>query len=115
MIANKNEINTAYLSTKLPWKLFILIPSTDGCPLHYAEKEGDLPGWGTDIGSALDLTREECEMKCNHEKACMSFEHSPTQMKCNLNKIAEPSQRPYKDFVFCTKMAASEWGGYYLG
>ena len=107
--------NTAYLSIKLSSKLFILMPSTGGCPLHYVEKEGDLPGWGTDLGSALDLTREECAMKCNREKACMSFEHSPTQMKCNLNKIAEPSQRPYKDFVFCTKMAGLGYGGYYWG
>ena len=106
---------TAYSSIKLSCKLFILMPSTGGCPLHYVEKEGDLPGWGTDLGSALDLTREECAMKCNREKTCMSFEHSPTQMKCNLNKIAEPSQRPYKDFVFCTKMAGLGYGGYYYG
>ena len=74
-----------------------------GCPSGYAEKEGDLPGWGTDIGSALDLTRQECAQKCNGEKRCMSFDHSNTQMKCNLNKIPYPSQGPNKDFIFCTK------------
>ena len=68
------------------------------------EKKGDLPGWGTDIGRALDLTRQQCAEKCNGENRCMSFEHSDTEMKCNLNKIAEPSQGPYHDFVFCTKI-----------
>ena len=68
------------------------------------EKQGDLPGWGTDIGSALHLTRQECAEKCDGEKICMSFEHSDTEMKCNLNKIAEPSQGPFRDYVFCTKI-----------
>ena len=70
-----------------PCEYIFLIATAVGCPSGYAEKEGDLPGWGTDIGSALDLTRQECAQKCNGEKRCMSFEHSNTQMKCNLNKI----------------------------
>ena len=82
---------------------FWLIPLTGACPNGYAEREGDLPGWGTDIGSSLDLTRQQCAEKCNGENNCKSFEHSDTDMKCNLNKIAEPSQGPYLDFVFCTK------------
>ena len=62
-----------------------------------------MPGWGTDIGSSLDLTKQQCAEKCNGENSCMSFEHSDTEMKCNLNKIAEPSLGPYRDYVFCTK------------
>ena len=73
------------------------------CPKGYAEREGDLPGWGTDIGSALNLTRQECAQKCNDEFSCMSFEHSHTELKCKLNKIAEPSQGPFRDYVFCIK------------
>ena len=63
-----------------------------------------MPGWGTDIGSSLDLTKQQCAEKCNGENSCMSFEHSDTDMKCNLNKIAEPSQGPFRDYVFCTKI-----------
>ena len=77
---------------------------TGACPNGYVEKQGDLPGWGTDIGSALHLTRQACAEKCDGENSCMSFEHSDTEMKCNLNKIAEPSQGPFRDYVFCTKM-----------
>ena len=62
-----------------------------------------MPGWGTDIGSSLDLTRLKCAEKCNGENSCRSFEHSDTEMKCNLNKISEPSQSPFRDYVFCTK------------
>ena len=83
---------------------FWLITLPGGCPNGYVERQGDLPGWGTDIGSALDLTRQECAEKCDGENSCMSFEHSDTEMKCNLNKIAEPSQGPFRDYVFCTKM-----------
>ena len=77
---------------------------TGGCPNGYVKKEGDLPGWGTNIGRALHLTRQQCAEKCNGENSCMSFEHSDTEMKCNLNKIAEPSRGPFRDYVFCTKM-----------
>ena len=83
---------------------FWLITLPGGCPNGYVERQGDLPGWGTDIGSALDLSRQECAEKCDGASSCMSFEHSDTEMKCNLNKIAEPSQGPFRDYVFCTKM-----------
>lgn len=73
------------------------------CPVGYEEKNGDVPGWGTDLGSALELTRGECARKCSEKDTCLSFEHSNTEMKCNLNKIAEPSSGPYKDYVFCKK------------
>ena len=78
---------------------------TGECPSGYAKRKGDLPGWGNGIGGSYDLTRRECAQKCNGDDRCMSFEHSDTQMKCNLNKIAEPSQGQYLDFVFCTKTA----------
>ena len=82
----------------------VSITTVGDCPPGYADREGDLPGWGTDIGSALDLSLEDCAERCNGEKTCLSFEHSPTQIKCNLNKIAEPSGGPYSDFIFCTKI-----------
>ena len=72
------------------------------CLFGYVEKVGHLPRHGSNIGS-FNVTKEECALKCNGEKTCLSFEHSNTNMKCNLNEIAEPSQGPYLDFIFCTK------------
>ena len=77
--------------------------ASDGCPSGYAERDGGLFGFSSDIGRSLDLTRHECALKCSGEKNCISFQHSYTQMKCNLSEIAEPSQAPYLDFIFCTK------------
>ena len=81
----------------------MLTALTGKCPPGYTKREGDLPGWGTGIGGSYDLSRDECAQKCNDDSSCMSFEHSDTQTKCNLNNIAEPSQGQYLDFVFCTK------------
>ena len=77
--------------------------ASGGCPSGYAQRHGGVPRFGSDLGSSLDLTKHECELKCNGEKSCMSFQHSFTQMKCNLSEIADPSQDPYLDFIFCTK------------
>ena len=79
------------------------IIASGGCPSGYAQIGGSVPGFGSDLGSSLDLTKHECALKCNGEKSCMSFQHSYTQMKCNLSEIADPSQAPYLDFIFCTK------------
>ena len=34
---------------------------------------------------------------------CLSFEQSKTKQLCNINRIAEPTQGPHEDFVFCMK------------
>ena len=72
------------------------------CLFGYVEKTGHLPRHGSNMGSS-NITKEECALKCNSEKSCLSFEYSNTYMKCKLNEIAEPSQVPYLDFIFCTK------------
>ena len=74
------------------------------CPSGYERRDGDIPGWGTDIGSALSLTREECADACTDENQCLSFEHSNSASLCNLNKMAEPTnEENYLDYAFCTK------------
>ena len=78
---------------------------SDACPLGYELKKGDIPGWGSeDLGSGLTLTREECARKCSEKDACLSFEHSYKEGKCNLNKVSEPTDPPHKDYTFCTKL-----------
>ena len=73
------------------------------CPAGYHRKIGDLPGWGSDLGSALELTEGQCAHRCDELHDCLSFEHSQIQMKCNLNRIAEPTSEAYEDFKFCIK------------
>ena len=77
--------------------------ASSGCPSGYAERDGGLSGSSSDIGRSLDLTKYECALKCNSDRSCKSFQHSFTEMKCNLSEIAEPSQAAYIDFIFCTK------------
>ena len=84
----------------------ILINLVQGsCPSGYSERSGDVAGWGTDIGSKLPLTRQECANSCNENSLCLSFEHSNTELLCNLNKIAEPTEGllPFQDYAFCVK------------
>ena len=77
----------------------------DACTSGYTEKIGDIPGWGTSLGSALDANRDECAQKCSELPLCLSFEHSNTELKCNLNTEAEPaSNGAYKDYAFCSKI-----------
>ena len=73
------------------------------CPTVYSIRSGDLPGWGTDLGSRLSLTRQECVDKCTEKNECLSFEHRTSTNQCNLNRIAEPTQGAYRDFAFCVK------------
>ena len=73
------------------------------CPAGYEEQQGDIPGWGSYLGGALNLTAHECKEKCNQVDLCLSFEHSSSEMRCNLNDLAQPTLEPYMDYIFCTK------------
>ena len=75
----------------------------ESCPEGYVLKSGDLPGWGSDLGERLYLSRQECADKCSKLRDCLSFEHSKTSNLCNLNRIAEPTEGPFQDFAFCMK------------
>ena len=76
---------------------------SDPCPKGYEQVEGDEPGWGSYLGKQLKLTRQECSEACNEKYACMSFEHSDSEMFCNLNAVSKPSSGAYRDYVFCQK------------
>ena len=66
-------------------------------------RDGDLPGWGTNIGSRLSMSKDECAQACNEKTSCLSFEHSESMMLCNLNELAEPTLGAFRDFAFCKK------------
>ena len=75
----------------------------ESCPEGYVFVSGDVPGWGSDLGGRIRLSRQECAIRCNKHRDCHSFEHSNTKNLCNLNRIAETTQGPFEDFVFCVK------------
>ena len=75
----------------------------ESCPEGYVSKSGDIPGWGSDLGGRLGLSRQQCADECSKNRDCLSFEHSNTRKSCNLNRIAEPTQGPFEDFIFCVK------------
>ena len=75
----------------------------DSCPEGYEFRSGDIPGWGSNLGGRLRLSRQECADECNKNQYCLSFEHSDTRELCNLNRIAKPTQGSFEDFAFCVK------------
>eukprot|EP01084_Bolivina_argentea_P058080 106041_1 len=79
------------------------------CATGYFEQIGDIPGWG-DIDGWLNVGNcDECAGKCkNSSHRCQSYECSPTDLLCNLNTQADPSQRAYEDYRFCTRGSNSE-------
>ena len=42
-------------------------------------------------------------MHCDATGGCCSFEWSPTENNCNLNKECFPTMAPYLDYFFCAK------------
>ena len=79
-------------------------PALSSCPKGYDHYNGDIPGWGTDLGSALKVSsREWCARLCNALSRCLSFEHSSKSQLCNLNTGATPTANKYLDYAFCTK------------
>ena len=45
-----------------------------------------------------------CASLCDREADCLSYECSPTELRCNLNAAADPTPgRPnWEDYVFCS-------------
>ena len=94
-----------YSWSRLTQKLYTFVAQKSGCPHGYAEMHGDIPGWGSSLGSKMYMTRDRCADECDKFPDCLSFEHSNTEFLCNLNTIEEPTARKYKDYVFCSKIS----------
>jgi len=71
------------------------------CADGYYPQEGDIPGWG--MGGQSVASCQACAELCTANDKCNSFECSATELRCNLNEEADPSQGKYKDYMFCTK------------
>ena len=72
------------------------------CPSGYALMHGHLYGSGQlDTFNVMNI--KECSLKCDGEHSCCSFEYSPSESKCNLNKNCNPDGGIWRDFKFCSK------------
>ena len=80
-----------------------IIQMFTGCSDGYNLVPGDTPGWGLQIRGRIKTDNQGCAKLCNKEKNCCSYEYSPTEKLCNLNKDCKPSAEIYKDFSFCVK------------
>merc|ERR1712048_948517 len=58
-----------------------------------------------------ELPCNECGKLCSDRSTCLSYECSPTDLKCNLNSDANPNRGAYGDYNFCTKQICGS--GYY--
>merc|ERR1712241_326811 len=75
---------------------------TDECATGYYAQSGDIPGNG--IGGLQQVSNcNECSQLCSDNGNCLSYECSPTELRCNLNTVANPTAGAYKDYAFCTK------------
>ena len=89
-------------SRKISTKDFYLGGVSQGCSAGFEEKEGDVPGWGLSIRGGFEAaTTNDCAAQCKAEAECCSYEWSPTEKKCNLNKECLPTASKYKDYHFC--------------
>lgn len=102
-------------SSPLPVRLnqlqrFGSAPSEDSwnpCPDGYTTRPGDIYGWGKVDGRGGGEHVDDCKdcaELCTGFNKCLSFECSPTELKCNLNNAAIPDWvgQP-KDWMFCVK------------
>ena len=70
---------------------------------------GDAPGEGQIDGKGkIDTDSEGCGRLCGSYEECCSYEHSPRENLCNLNKDCEPSATKHKDYNFCSKKEKGE-------
>ena len=74
------------------------------CPDGYKLQPGDIPGSGQIGGNpSIETDVLGCSIRCNELASCCSFEYSPTEKYCNLNKDCSPTESVQKDYAFCTK------------
>jgi len=93
------------------------------CMDGYEKKVGDISGFGyVTVGGQRrggGETVEECDEcgeLCSDIDACLSYECSPTQKKCNLNVKRLPERAAYLDFAFCAKEETNvDWNSKCLG
>ena len=77
------------------------------CGLAFTRMKGHDPGPGKIEGQDGDSRVESCDVcaaMCSKEGQCLSFECSPSELKCKMNTVNKPTEEANnKDYVFCSK------------
>ena len=65
---------------------------------------GDIPGMGQlEEYRNVQTDNEGCGRLCEFHEECCSYEFSPHDKLCNLNKDCKPNAEKHKDYIFCSK------------
>ena len=95
-----DAINSYYI-------LYFEIKDSNKCPDGYVfGLQGDVPQAGLislSTGRNIPANRERCAEICNHNSRCKSFFFSPTVGQCKISSELIPTDRPYRDWIMCTK------------
>jgi len=90
---------------------FIFCMEEEVCASGYEEDVGDIGGWGSinSQGGGQTVTScQQCAGFCDSYPACLSYECSLVDLKCNLNELREPFfHNKFRTYGFCKKEAAS--------
>ena len=73
------------------------------CPFGYIKRTGSIPGRDGELILPSKITKTECMNACSLKDSCLSFQHSASKMRCNLNELALPIFAHDEDYVFCSK------------
>jgi len=78
------------------------------CASGYEEEVGDVAGWGSIDGKGggeIVASCQQCAGFCDSYPACLSYECSLEELKCNLNELREPSCPgcQFRTYGFCKK------------
>ena len=78
------------------------------CGDGFFQQHGDVPGFGMvgESGGGQAVTEcSECRELCASTSGCLSYECSPSELKCNLNSRNSPEEGSSDnlDYAFCSK------------
>ena len=86
--------------------LYFEIIDSNKCPYGYKFGiQGDVPQAGiiSLVGRNIPANKERCAEICNHNSRCKSFFFSPSVGQCKISSELIPTDRPYRDWIMCTK------------
>jgi len=75
------------------------------CPMNFILVPGDVPSTGM---KQLFNQTEECGSSCETEPTCCSFQWSPSEERCHLNKECAPTAVAHTDFLFCVGVTTKQ-------
>ena len=84
--------------------LLAIVAGSSVCREGYQLIPGDVPGPGA-FGAAGQFSNikdtDECGKLCDDLNHCKSYEYSPTEKRCFLNRKWAPKAGVHKDYSFC--------------